>query len=380
MRQKLLSRDPSEVSIGQQGLAAVHRSRDKSSARDSPDVSQWPGTPLPLDHSRRPSRPFKSGSEISICPSPSCGSNSGDSNRSDTGSSTISHVSSRTSFNSSSNALLAREALTKVMTGHWSPPRLTPYWPRVILNLTDIKDDLPSYPPKPQQPLPYHVRLPPLGETIGADRYRCYKNQPKSSKMKYILERMGSTADVCAMLNPDGEVRGFTGVTYHDLLRMKYTKEIQAMCKKPNVEILPEGTRIVRGFQVPDRAELIQKVLYPHRLGDHTSSCRNLDIVHDHYLANETATPPDLLSSPPLFSPSPSPPKYFPKRGRPTRRPKQIEVTLPAPKAPTRRARWKDEVEEYTPRVSGSKDIGKEIVNMTKHACSVAVSWQTLKE
>ena len=382
MSQKLLSRDPSEVSIGLQGLAAVRRSRKTAAARDSIDGSPQPGISLALHHPRRLSRLSRSGSESSICPSTSSSSDSETSNRSSAESSTGSTLSSKTSINSSANARLASEVLSTV---NRSQSRLGPYWPRVILNITNVEENLTSCSVRSQQPLPYLVQLPPVCETIGTGRYRCYKNQPKSTKMKYVLEKMGSTVDICAMLNPDAEVRGFNGLTYHDLLRMKYRKEIQEVCKKPTEEISPEGVHVVRGFKCPsdskEKEERIKKVLYPHRFGDFLySSSRNLDLVHNHYLTDETAIPLDLLSSPPLFSLSPSPPKRFVKRRRPVPRAKQVEVVSPILEAPARRVRWKDEVEKATAGAPETKKGVKTIVNKTTLISSGGVSWQTLKE
>ena len=385
MQRKICSRDPVEVSIGRQGLAAIRRSKETAASNHSSKPSPEQSTSLTLNHSRPSSRLSRSDSESSIRPTTPSNSDSETSNRSCTRSSTTSRVSSRTSINSPANALMASEVLANSNTNDRSHPPFNPCRPRITLNLTIVKENLPSCTLSSQQPQLYFVKFPPLCETTGADRYRCYKNQPKSTKMKYVLEKMGSTVDICAMLNPNAEVRGFDGLTYHDLLRMKYTKEIREVCREPTEEISPEGVLIVHGFQSPsdlkEKDERIKKVLYPHRYGDHTnSSCRNLNLVHNHYPTDETAIPLDLLSSPSLFTHPPSPRKYVPKRRRPLRRSKQVDVVSPTAKASTRKVRWKDEVEQVTAGAPEPKKGGNIGFKQPIRLSSGAVLWQTLKE
>lgn len=462
MRRKLLSRDPAEVSIGCDGLAALRRSRHASSENCSSTILTRPSTSFSghsmlLKHRSTPS---------------SCSSET--STRSSTASSTKSSASSITSSGSSINITTSlagvalrrlhtrkaslsqflvsfrqrissrRPPTTQLAQTHWilqpvekKLPRLTPYWPEVYpdpigakendrrwrthigtpwegryVNLTtyeyeQVSQNLPSCPFRPQENPEYLVKLQPPCATIGGDRYRCFKDKDKSWKMKYILEKMGYMADICGTLEPNVEVRGFAGLKYRDLLRMKYTNEIERTHKKPTEEISSDGIHIIRGFKPLSELENAQD----HESLSHISFNTTHTPFPDEHRAMELASADlevidihnqvDSLGRNKSISfqraPQPkqakgvarksTPLEKLPPRGppprqravakrRPIRQIKHVEDSDATPKA-SKRVRWSDEVEEKAPRQGRRpRKLGRR-VDTVVHLPSRATSRQT---
>ena len=357
MRSKVLSSEPSEVSIGHLGLKQI------SSAERTPSLLTQPGTSSNLECALRPKvLPSFVKSKRS---SNSSRSSSKSSKCSSTASVTNSIASSQTSLTSSlktsSESVGCRRLgawdtsilsfpipLRKLITSQQPPagqlwqsncvrlpverkvPRLVPYWPKHQSRLTSAKENdsrwrthtdtpwegyyinqttlkyeqvsqnLPSCPTRSQSTSALPSIPKPQWETIGGDRYRCFEKMDRSTKMEYILERMDDIADVCGLVGLEVEVRGFCDLTYHDLLRMKYAAEIKKIHQEPTEETLSDGVRVVRGF--PSQSELhttekVQNLLAPHPYSSHDYPVRPAVVaVHAHFRIPDAKTPKTPVS------------------------------------------------------------------------------------
>lgn len=65
-----------------------------------------------------------------------------------------------------------------------------------------------------------------LRKMVGGDRYRHPEGMSASWTLEYITGKLGNMADICGLLGPEAKIPGCGGLTYHDVLRVKYSKEI----------------------------------------------------------------------------------------------------------------------------------------------------------
>lgn len=339
---------------------------------------------------------------------------------------------------------------THVAQTHWvlqpvekKLPRLTHYWPKVSLNPIGAKENnrrwqthigtpwegryinittseyeqvsqnLPSDPCKTLGTPDMLVKFQPRCAMIGGDRYRCSKDEDKSWKMYYILEKMGPMAEICGKLEPDVEVRGFSGLKYRDLLRMKYTDENKRNYQKPTEETTSDGIHIVRGFEAPSelkKAEMIQdheslshpsfKTTNTHCLDDDRAMKLTSDDleVTDLHQRHQYGSPGKTKSMRVQNSPQPKQAKGVPRKSTPLetlppggppprqhatakrraiRQSERAEEPDATPKA-GKRVRWSDEVEEKAPRPVRRRGKLGQRVDTVVHLPSRATSRQTV--